>query len=56
MFIRYGDAEAGSLEKDFYETVQLIETILPPNDLESDLAAEGFSIGKLNFLRTGTHN
>lgn len=55
MFKRYGYAEAGSLEKDFYETVQLIETILPPNDLESDLA-EGFSISKLNFLRTGTHN
>ena len=55
MLKRYGDAEAGSLEKDFYETVQLIETISPPDDLKSDLS-EGFSIGKLNFLRAGTHN
>jgi len=38
LFKRLGDAEAGNLEKDFYETVKLIETILTTDDLESDLA------------------
>jgi hypothetical protein len=49
MFIRLSETEAGTLAEDVQETVQLIEIMALSDD--GSAMAEGFSIGKLNFLK-----
>jgi len=50
-----GQAEASKLEKDVLETVELIEMISLQDDLERSIT-DGFSVGKLAFLKAANHH